>query len=121
MVRMVSCNHESLTLDYGRLSYSGDDVMIGGRYCGACDYLQAHAFMESDIMRGEARVHFSSNPVAKGLLLQIPKEELTTTISERMLLQIVAVDENGTICSDVISQNTFYHFVMTGIANDCIV
>lgn len=107
---------ESVTMDYRSLSYADNTILIEGRYSGSCNYLQVHTFMESDLRRGDAQVHYYSDPVPRDLQLRIPKEQLVNaTISDRILLRIVAIDDVGTICSNVLSQQTFYYFVTTGM------
>lgn len=109
---------DSVSLNYEDISYNQDNdvVKIGLVYDGDCEYFNISVIKESDIVDGN--YNKSRNPVRVSSYAQEIQTSLTEqslgSSSELKFFNIIAIDNNGSICSNQDTQQSFYHINPTG-------
>lgn len=111
-----ACNGlEEVKLNYQNITYNvmKDTTNVGVNYNGHCDQLSIQFFSAEELRQGlqssqQQRYISKTDPI-----VTLSSSELKLGGGEQTYIRIIAM-ENGTICSDVHSQQTFYHFENIG-------
>lgn len=110
----LSDGRESLQLnyqDYAILERSLNTITIGVNYAGSCGIYRVEFFTYDDILMGpeatarSVRKFFANGSVSLSLF------ELRYNQSEMFYVRVVAENDQGVICSDDLSQQSFYRFL----------
>lgn len=114
----VRSDHEHLDLDFQNLSYNAvkDTITIGIIYTGNCPYftvkfVNQNQLERSGIITPTKQLRITTN----NLMVSFPAADLGFDEVDSQYFNIIAVDENGAICSDEISCLTFYQIERRGI------
>ena len=114
-ISLAHCLGESLSLDYENIypSHDQDAVELGVRYDGACSHFVVEAFTRQDIIDGGSSVSGGHNSTVDSSAVNVSLDVLNQT-QPANYVRIVAASEDGDICSDGQSQQSFYHFAKPG-------
>lgn len=104
-----------LTLNYQELDIEEENIkvvlIVNGNDVG-CDIFISQGFTLTSIQSGDfvtemPEIHFELDNLISA---KIPSDQLTSSTGDPILYRLIAMDENGHICSQSISQDTFYRF-----------
>ena len=111
-VSLAHCLGESLSLDYQNIEfYSNQDaVELGVRYDGDCSHFIVETFTRQDIIDGGSSVSSGHNSTVDSSAVNVSLDVLNQT-QPANYVRIAAASEDGDICSDDQSQQSYYHFV----------
>lgn len=110
-------NGESLLVNFQDFAVEQNATTIGWVSNNVCfgETIMIEGYTVPMLMMGIANLPgpYVSYTIDEASTAQIPADQLLTPTGEPIVYRIIAVDENGAICSDRGSQDMFYRFDCT--------
>ena len=100
-----------LLLDYQELDIGENSTTLGWiteDRNGTCNTFILQGFTLSTIQSGDLTEQAFSITLVNGYTATIPSDEYMNSAGEAILYRLIAVDNNAAICSNMVTQETFY-------------
>lgn len=103
-----------MVLDYQGVLYDDLEINLTVKYSGLCDNYLVEFFAIDEILASSNFIQKSLTFPANSPIISIGREEFTNRQNQTTFIRILAMDNNGLICSDPHSLHTYYRFLQTG-------